>query len=447
MSDVTALPQVIDVLSDKCTNCHRCIGVCPVKYCNNASDTTKGIVVDHNLCIACGACLKACSHEARVVVDDTERFFADLQKGERIATLVAPAVGARFYGDSQCEPTRNLGSFLGWLRSQGVVMNFDVSFGAEITTYQYLRALQAGAKRPIIAQPCPAVVSFIEIYKPNLRPHLAPTGSPTMDMACWVHANHPGMKLAFISPCIGKPREFADANTKNRVHYNVTLTNLMKYMAEHQVDLGAQPSVGFDGPMEAERGLLYSQPGGLYETFKRYDVKVKRHQIRRVEGADIYDEYFDELERDIAKGECDVILVDVLNCVHGCNRGTGMPANDVTTDGMLRRQSERIEAHMAQHYPTDADRAKLEKTLQSMSNIDFSRQYSDKSANFAKLDTPTPEMINVLHAEMKKVDKKDKKNCGACGYNSCDAMAKAILNGLYRPEQCHHYLERVCAEH
>jgi uncharacterized ferredoxin-like protein len=33
-------------------------------------------------------------------------------------------------------------------------------------------------------------------------------------------------------------------------------------------------------------------------------------------------------------------------------------------------------------------------------------------------------------------------NCGACGYHSCDAMSKAILNGLYRPQQCHHFLEK-----
>ena len=50
-------------------------------------------------------------------------------------------------------------------------------------------------------------------------------------------------------------------------------------------------------------------------------------------------------------------------------------------------------------------------------------------------------MIAVLHLEMGKETPKDIKNCGACGYNSCNNMSKAILNGLYRPEQCHHYLE------
>ena len=51
-SDTISLPQIIDVDSEKCTNCHACIAVCPVKYCNDASDIEKGIIVNPDLCIA-----------------------------------------------------------------------------------------------------------------------------------------------------------------------------------------------------------------------------------------------------------------------------------------------------------------------------------------------------------------------------------------------------------
>jgi iron only hydrogenase large subunit-like protein len=428
------LPNVIGIDKTKCVNCHRCIGVCPVKYCNNASNEDLGIVINSNLCIACGACLDACSHDARYIIDDTVKFFEDLAKGEKIIALVAPAVYVNF--------PNQMNNLIGWLKNQNVELVFDVSFGAEITTYQYYRAVQAGVKTPVISQPCPAVVSYIEIYKPKLMKHLAPTGSPTMDMACWVHENYPGRKLAFISPCIGKKREFDDPNTKGRISYNVTIANIKKYLKDNNIKLSRFAKADFDGPLEAERGLLYSQPGGLLETFKRYDHELKVREVRRVEGSNIYEDFLEELEKEIAKKDCDVVVVDILNCEHGCNRGTGVDKKEFTINQLLKYQDERMEKHKGEFYSSKKAYKKLEDTLSSMDDIDFSRKYTDKSAWFKQLETPNEEMIKVLHLEMGKEKPSDIKNCGACGYNYCDRMAKAVLNGLYRPDQCHHYLEK-----
>lgn len=435
----TKLSQVIDVDKDKCTQCHVCIGVCPVKYCNDASDLETGITVNPDLCIGCGACVRACTHQARIIVDDTERFLADLARGEKIGTLVAPAADVNFPGQ--------IHRLLGWLKSVGVAKNFDVSFGAEITTYQYLKAIRSGVKTPVIAQPCPAVVSYIEIYRPNLRPYLAPSGSPTMDMAVWVQSTHPGLKLAMISPCTAKKREFEDPNTKGRVQYNVTIANLKKHFQQKGIRLDQFPEIPFDGPMEAERGLLYSQPGGLYEAFKRFKTPLKMHQVRRTEGMQIYHEFLDELEREIRDKKCDVILVDILNCEHGCNRGTGTVYDERTTDEILRLQSDRLENRQQKAYAGEAEVERLHKKLEELDSLDYSRSYSDKSGNFTQLDTPDAEGVKALNVEMGKLEEKDIKNCGACGYMSCEAMAKAILNGLYRPQQCHHFLENYYRRH
>lgn len=45
------LPEIIKVDSEKCVNCHACIGVYPAKYCNNASEPSKGILINSDLCI------------------------------------------------------------------------------------------------------------------------------------------------------------------------------------------------------------------------------------------------------------------------------------------------------------------------------------------------------------------------------------------------------------
>lgn len=427
------LSEIIKVDPEKCVNCHLCIGVCPVKYCNDASDPKKGIQINSNLCIACGACIKVCTHEARYYEDDTEKFFTDLDKGEKIAALVAPSADTNFPGQ--------LKNLLGWLKHAGIVMNFDVSFGAEITTNQYYNILSSGAKTPIIAQPCPCVVNYIELYKPELIEYLAPTGSPVMDMAAWIHKEHPGLKLAFISPCISKKREFEDPNTRGMVSYNVTISGLKKYFKKHNINLSEMPEADFDGPMEAERGLLYSQPGGLFETFKKYKFPLKINQVRVTEGIDIYEEFFNELQDEIKRNECDVLIVDVLNCSHGCNRGTGTDYHERTTDDILKLQAERLERHKEDYYSAEEQLSGLESFLDSLRDIDFSRKYTDRSQFDKALEDPTDEIADVINQQMGKFEARDIKNCGACGYNSCKKMTKAILNNLYRPQQCHHFLE------
>ncbi len=430
------LAEIISIDKEKCLNCHVCIAACPVSYCNDASNEEDGIHINSDLCIGCGNCIKACSHDARVIVDDTERFFNDLKAGVKIATIVAPAIDVQIPG--------KLKNFLGWLKEIGVYKNFDVSFGAEITTYEYLKALaDEKTNLPIIAQPCPVVVNFIEIYKPDLVKYLAPTGSPMMDMAAWVRSEYTDadLKIAAISPCIAKKREFDDPNTKDRVQYNVTIANIQKYIEENDINIDDYFSE-FDGPMEAERAVLYSQPGGLYETAKRFKPNLERHQVRKVEGPEIYEEFLEELDADIKAGRETPLVVDILNCTHGCNRGTGVDYEAFSTDQVLKRQDERVHEQEDLAYKTEEDINKLEEKLEEIHNtVDLSREYTDRSASFNKLLTPNEEQLEILNEEMYKFEKEDLKNCGACGYLSCEKMAKAILNGLYRPEQCHHFLE------
>ena len=152
------LVPVIKVDDEKCKNCHACITVCPVKYCIDGSG--EYVKINHDLCIGCAKCIEACTHEARSIFDDTEEFLAALDADEKIAAVVAPAVASVF-------PETFL-NFNTYLRSLGIEAVFDVSFGAELTVKSYVDFIEKNNPELVIAQPCPAIVTYIELYQKEL---------------------------------------------------------------------------------------------------------------------------------------------------------------------------------------------------------------------------------------------------------------------------------------
>ncbi len=62
-------------------------------------------------------------------------------------------------------------------------------------------------------KPCPAIVNYVEKYKPSLISKLAPIHSPTLCTAVYMRkTENVTDKIAFLSPCLGKTDEFVDPN-------------------------------------------------------------------------------------------------------------------------------------------------------------------------------------------------------------------------------------------
>ena len=249
------LTPVVKIEYEKCINCYACIAECPVKYCLDGSGDR--ITINHDLCIGCGSCVNVCAHKghyARGLVDDISAFLQALKAKEKIVAIAAPAV-VSFFPDHYL----NLN---GWLKSIGVQAVFDVSFGAELTVLSYLNHIKTKNPRTVIAQPCPAIVNYIEVYRPELLPYLAPADSPMLHTIKMIREYYPQYrdhKVMVVSPCTAKRREFDETGLGD---YNVTLIVLKKYFDDNRVNLASFPRAEYDGPV-AERALGFSSPGGL----------------------------------------------------------------------------------------------------------------------------------------------------------------------------------------
>jgi len=435
-----ALTKVIRVDEAKCINCYACVTACPVKFCTNG--TSDKLLINDDLCVGCGNCIRACSHEARLPVDDTPHFLSDIKRGDKMVAIVAPAVVS-------CFPDSYL-RLNGYLKSLGVDAVFDVSFGAELTVLSYLDYIEREKPRFVIAQPCPSIVTYIQIYRPELIPYLAPADSPMLHTIKMIKEHYPQYrdhKTAVISPCVAKRREFDEANLGD---YNVTMDLLKTHFKANKIRLDNFPHVEYEGA-SAERAAGFSSPGGLIDTAERHIPGIRR-KARKIEGTMAVYHYLDEVASLLnTPGITFPLLIDCLNCEKGCNGGPGTGNDDRPLDELespIRSRIARLESGtgLADERKAKKAMAKYNETLKKYWRPGmYKREYKDLSGNFA-IRQPTESQLTEMYRSLKKYTPFDIYDCTACGYMKCKTMAVAIFNNLNKPENCTYYNSLVVEE-
>jgi iron only hydrogenase large subunit-like protein len=423
--------KVITIIQEKCQGCNRCIRFCPVYGANIAYvvDGKPKVKVDHERCILCGRCIDICDHDARDYQDDTERFFNDLAKKKSISIIAAPSIRVNF---------RDYLRLFGYFKSTGVNFIFDVSFGADITTWAYLKVIKENNLKTMIAQPCPTVVNYIQRYQPALTNYLAPVQSPMMCTAIYLRKycnNHD--ELAFLSPCIAKGNEINDPNTYGYVEYNVTYKKLEEYLAKKGINLDRYPEKDFDDT-ECNLGFLYSRPGGLRENVEAVDRDI---WIRQIEGQDMVYTYLKSYEKRVLSGRTTPGLVDILNCPNGCNFGTGTSKSAELDDADYRfhlMKAAKNTGKSRKLYPKKKVSA-FKQFDALLKPRDFFRKY-DAHHGVSEIKIPSAQDYEKIFTQMHKLGQEARQiNCSACGYGSCTEMVNAIFNGINTISNCIYY--------
>lgn len=425
--------------NDKCIGCNKCISVCPVITANRAIefDGHQRIEVNGDMCVACGACFDACEHGARDYYDDTEQFFDDLSKGESISILWAPAFAANYPDEYK--------QVLGGLKKLGANRIISVSFGADITTWGYIKYITEHHFQGGISQPCPAIVNYIEHNIPELIPNLVPVHSPVMCAAIYAKKYLKLTdKLAFISPCIAKKDEINDSNTYGYINYNVTFKHLMEYVRKHNIK--ANPA-----PNEIEYGLgsIYPMPGGLKENI--YWFCGEEVFIRQIEGEKNAYHFLEDYKTRVLKGKELPFMVDALNCSQGCIYGTGIEEEKNKTEDILyelqkiklaSKKRKKSSAWSKNASPKDRLR-NLNKQFAKLNINDFIRKYTDKSKGYEIVRPDEATLNNIFNNMNKDTFEKRNINCSACGYDTCKDMATAIHNNCNYASSCIHYVKDI----
>lgn len=411
------LCKVVKFNSEKCINCKACIQSCPVKYC--LSTDGKSVQVNDNLCIGCGNCFKACKYEAIELVDDFSIFINEINHGNKTCLIVSPAVLTVFQN--------NYKNLLSYLQSTWALEGiFDEALGAELTAIKYIEHIKKQGTTPLLTQRCPSIIEYIKMYQPDLLNHLAHIHSPAISLAKYIREKLEfDGDIAYLGPCISKRREFKDPDTDGAIQFNLTINNLMDYMALHKVDLSKYPETEF-GLIPAERGATFCKANGFNSIIAR---KYENIYSGHYEGYEAYKIHLPELQKNIEdKFEHLPLIIDCSNCKMGCYSG---PANKLNmTYEELQWDIKNRELNAIANYKNKYKAQAAFETMlhdRSLKKLQLERVYFSES----------PKAISTLSVEklVKTFENTEYRYpqdfvCSYTGYDTADEFATAVANKL-----------------
>ena len=409
------MAAVVSTIGARCKRCYTCVRNCPAKAIKVEMGQAQ---VMEERCIACGICFKKCAQSAKQVESAAEPVLNLLAGNEPVLAALAPSFPAAFDG---CSP----GQVTTGLRRLGFQEVLEVAFGAELVAREYTRLVRERNGGPIISTPCPAVVSLIEKYHPNLLPYLAPIVSPAVALGRAVKTVYrPGARVVFIGPCVAKKAEIRDEAVAGAIDVALTFRGLRLLFEGAGIDPSVLPESDTDGP-RARVARIFPVSGGLLKAAVM-QADVLETDIVVTEGKDnvLY------AVRELSEGKLDVKFLDLLFC-EGCIDG---PILESQAGLFARKQvvASYVKARLSEQTPEQ-----FEELVAAYSGVDLRRTFADRSI---PLPIPTEEDIQRILRQIKKFQKEDELNCGACGYNSCREKAAAVFQGLAELQMCLPYL-------
>jgi signal transduction histidine kinase len=357
-----------------------------------------------------------CSQSAKQIRDETAKTYTLLGGPAPVAALVAPSFPAEF---TDIDP----GRLVAMIRALGFAAVHEVSFGADLVAREYKRLLADQPDGRYIATPCPAVVSYVRKYYPDLMGFLAPIASPMVAAARVARAiAGPETGVVFIGPCIAKKGETPTSRPHGEIDAVLTFAELRDMFEQSGLTTRNAPADDdFDPPHGAVGGVFPISGGLLQAAGLKEDLVSGDLVVAEGRGE------FTEAIRDFDQFHTDTQLLDILSC-QGCSTGVGIMSGDTPLQRRVhisRYTKERLERF---------DPAVWQAALRRFSTLDLSQSFepSDQSPGAE----PSEDELRDILARMGKFSHADFLDCGACGYDTCLDHAHAVHAGLADSDMC-----------
>ena len=398
--------QLVFTVKERCRVCYTCVRSCPAKAIRIEGGQAEVI---NSRCIGCGNCTRVCSQGAKVFLRSVDQVYNLLKSDVPVAACLAPSFPAEF---TDIEDYKVL---VGMLRQLGFTYVTEVAFGADIVARKYKELLVENEELTYISANCPAIVHYVRQYQPNLTGNIAPIASPMVAMTRILRKKYgEDLKTVLIGPCIAKKSESPE------IDETLTFIELRDMFKISKIEAETISPSEFDPPYGG-RGALFSISRGMLQTVDIED-NVLNANIIVAEGNLNFLNALKEYESGLIKNQHLELL-----CCEGCIMGPGM-----SQSGNPYHKRTMV-SNYVRHKVKYLQREKWEEEMLEFKDMDFSQEYE---VNDQRLPKPSKQEIDKVLQRIGKYNQYDHLNCGACGYNTCEEHAIAIIEGLAESEMC-----------
>ncbi|MCF8218834.1 MAG: 4Fe-4S binding protein [Bacteroidales bacterium] len=401
-----------------CERCYACIRVCPTHALKVSGEEGYPELMPER-CIGCGHCVTVCSPGAIEYRKEKDSVLSLLKSDKKTAAIVDPSISGEFHDITDYR------KFVEMIRALGFDYVSEIAFGVDVVAAQYKQLLENFKGKYYITANCPAVVSYVEKFHPELVDNMAPIVSPMIAMAKIMRKKYGGdLKIVSIGPCVAAKQEALQYTGASKVDAVLTFVELREMFQEHEIKESKLEFSDFDMPI-GWKGSLYPisrgwlQTAGLSEDLLEGKLITAEGQKDMIDAIFQFKEHVNFIRRNLN-----------LFYNEGCLMGPG-----TSRGGKKFVRRTLVTDYVAKRLET-ISKSRWKENLDLFSQLDYSRAFSK---NDQRLPEPSEEKINEILKIIGQEDKSEQMGCQVCGYRSCRDFAIAVSKGIAQPEMCHTY--------
>ncbi len=367
----------------------------------------------------CGLCVSECGNCGHGVRDDTASVRELLVSGRPVVAVLATEFVAALHPRSPEEVERVL-------EDAGFFAVESTLLGEELVALAYERDHTRPCAPLSLRSTCPVAVDWVRLFYPRLVSALVPVVPPYVAQARLVKAMYPeGTAVVYVSPCYARKDEAFDPQFEGAVDAVIDFTELGRLLQGAPPKTGRRTRAGSRRPQPVkEISLTDGFPRKtLAERTAIDETVVKVRGLRQL----------DDLLKAIMDGETAPAVIDMLNC-EGCIDGPAV------NSGMSVFAKRNIMA--AERDSAPLSHATTREILDHMPTVSLLRSFRASPVDQV---TPPAEEIDLILAEGEFETRDETLDCGACGYQTCEAHAVAIYHKNSSWDMCFPLQRRRCA--